>query len=95
MECRKLLARTSGLGVNEPTSFFTMNNVCTLGHMYAYRDGVPFTYSKCVVSLRKDYAQEEISITEKGKTMVEISLHHSPDGVYGYNLREDGKVSGT
>jgi len=27
--------------------------------VYAYRDGVPFTYSKCLVSLRKDYAQEE------------------------------------
>ena len=50
--------RTSGLGVNEPTSFFATNIVCTLGHVYTYRDRVPISYSKCVVSLRKDYAQE-------------------------------------
>ncbi|HPI12430.1 MAG TPA: hypothetical protein PLK63_15395 [Catalimonadaceae bacterium] len=48
-----------------PTSFFATNIVCTLGHVYTYRDGmpsrrhgVPISYSKCVVSLRKDYAQE-------------------------------------
>jgi hypothetical protein len=64
-ECRKLLGLTSGLGVNEPTSFFATNIVCTLGHVFTYRDsmpsrrhGVPISYSKCVVSLRKDYAQE-------------------------------------
>jgi hypothetical protein len=38
---------------------------------------------------------QEISITEKGDALVEISLHHLPDGVYGYNLREGGKVLGT
>jgi hypothetical protein len=28
--------------------------------VYTYRDRVPISYSKCVVSLRKDYAQEGI-----------------------------------
>jgi hypothetical protein len=66
MECSKLLARTSGLGVNEPTSFFAMNTICTFGHVYTHRDGVPVTYSKCVVSLRKDYAQE---VATQGNTL--------------------------
>ena len=38
---------------------------------------------------------EEISITEKGKAMVEIPVHHLPAGIYGFSLREGGKVLGT
>jgi hypothetical protein len=70
------LGRTSGLGVNEPTSFFATNIVCTLGHVYTYRDRVPISYSKCVVSLRKDYAQEEnIRITGNTFTNLGVAIH--------------------